>query len=192
VPSALELRWSLRLLQRRYGIAPTPHIVPPIAPVPYAVVLVGTAATTDLDLDHMQLRPFAFGALPPTVPLLLRHDPATVAGTVQELAYDHNGGLRVRVRVEHEEARRLGAFSVGARIIECMLADGDSERFRGVLERVELTEVSLTDRPSNPRALVVERIPAAISDWYTLMQRRVECIGKYLELAVRLHAQADI
>ena len=55
--------------------------------------------------------------------------------------------------------------------------------FHGVLTRVELTEVSLTDNPSNPRAVVERRIPAAISDTFTLTQRRVQCLAKYMQLA---------
>jgi hypothetical protein len=185
VQSALELRFQLRQLQRKHQLVPVPHTVPPTALVPHAMILEGVAATIDLDLDRMQLVPFAFGpALPRAVPLLLKHDPTIVAGTVQELTYDSRGNLRVRARVEHPDARRLGAFSVGLRIVECELRNADSEHFHGVLKRVELTEISLTDNPSNPKALVEQRIPASISDYYALMQR-VQLVGKCLQLAVQ-------
>jgi phage head maturation protease len=164
-------------------------VVPPVDPVPHAMIFEGTAATTDLDLDRMRLVPFAFGpALPHSVPLLLRHDPAAVAGEIQRLHYDSHGNLRIRARVEHPEARRMSAFSVGIRIVECELHDAGSVRFHGVLKRVELSEVSITDRPSNPCAIVEQRIPAAISDFYSLMQQRVQCLGKYLQLVGQHYA----
>jgi hypothetical protein len=184
--SALELRFQLRQLQRKHQLVPAPHTVPPTAPVPHAMIFEGVAATTDLDLDRMRLVPFAFGdKLPCNVPLLLKHDPTAVAGTVETLEYDSRCNLRVRARVEHPDARRLGAFSVGLRIVECELHDAESERFHGLLKRVELTEVSLTDNPSNPKALVERRIPASISDCYSLMQQRVRLVSKYLQLAVQ-------
>jgi phage head maturation protease len=182
--SALELRSRLRQLQRKHQLAPVPCLVPLADPVAYPMILIGAAATTDQDLDRMQLEPFAFGTLPDcrSVRLLLRHDPTVVAGTVTNLDYDSRGNLRVRARVEHPEARRLGAFSAGFRVVECELRDADSEHFFGLLKRVELTEISLTDNPSNPKARVEQRIPAALSDWHTLMQQRVQLVAKGLQL----------
>ena len=91
-------------------------------------------------------------------------------------------------RVEHPEARRMSAFSVGMRIVECEVHDADSAHFHGVLKRVELSEVSITDRPCNSRAIVEQRIPAAISDFYSFMQLRVQCAAKYLQLVGQHYA----
>src|SRR3954466_1863684 len=87
--SGLELRWKLRELQHKHDVVSVPHPTPLSDPVSYAVIFEGKASTTDLDRERMKLAPFAFGSsLPVSVPLLLRHDPNTVAGTVQDLRYD--------------------------------------------------------------------------------------------------------
>jgi hypothetical protein len=180
--SALELRWQLRRQQRKFQIVPQPVILPLTPPTSGPMILEGVAATCTLDCDRMRLVPGALDPLPRRVPLWLHHDPTVIAGIVETLDYDINGILRVRARVEHPQARRLPAFSVGLRIIQCELVDADTPDFHGVLHRAELVEVTVTDRPSNLDALVSNRIPAAVGDVYTHTAAAMRCASRILSL----------
>lgn len=126
-------------------------------------VLEGYASTCCLDLDRVQMRRFAFGyPLPKDLPpLLFKHDVDQPAGRVQSLEYDDEGNLRIRAVVDHPLARRMGAFSIGAKVLDYEMRDADGENFYALISSAELVEISCTDSPANPRALVKHRYPAS-------------------------------
>jgi hypothetical protein len=189
---ALVLRANIRELQRRHQCLPTLHVLP-LGPVQSGpVILSGIAATTDRDHDRMQLAPDAL-ILPPdpaAVPLLANHNPTQRVGAIQSLQLDHRGTLHIRARVEHEAARRLPAFSVGLRLLDGALIDADSANFYGLLKRAEISEISLTDKPSNPHALVLDRHPSCRTDFCDAAITALQLINRKLEIIGRLqHAR---
>jgi hypothetical protein len=68
---ALELRLRLRRLQREHQSAPQPVTVALTAPVDQPQVVEGFAATTDIDLDRVKFRRYAFTWTTPV--LLYKH-----------------------------------------------------------------------------------------------------------------------
>jgi hypothetical protein len=71
--------------------------------------------------------------------LLLRHDPARIAGTLLKLSHGSGGELRVRCEVADEEAKRCGGFSVTATIHEFELRDvDDPEKFHALVTRATI------------------------------------------------------
>jgi hypothetical protein len=61
---AFEMRYTVKHLMRRHGIAPAPCVVPLTAPQLHPMTLDGFASTTDLDLDCCRFRRHAFTLLP--------------------------------------------------------------------------------------------------------------------------------
>ena len=57
---AFEMRYTVKHLMRRHGIAPAPCVVPLTAPQLHPMTLDGFASTTDLDLDCCRFRRHAF------------------------------------------------------------------------------------------------------------------------------------
>jgi hypothetical protein len=181
---ALEMRLLISRLMREHRVQPTPVTVPLTEPTPCAMVLEGLAATSDLDLDRVKLRAYAFGfpllfrrGFPP---LLFKHDPAHPAGRIESLSYDEGGCLLIRATVTHELARRCGAFSIGARVIEYEMRDVDGPNFYAVINCAELTEVSLTSTPANPKAVVRHRYRATL--FFDQMRERVRLLVSLTEL----------
>lgn len=153
---ALEMRLRIKRLQREHQVEALPVHIPLAAPVDHPMILEGYVSTTALDLEHVKMRPWAFTWPRPCkdVPLLHKHNRNEVAGTVDELTYDDKGNLTIRATVTHPEARRCGAFSVAAKVVDYTMHDTDGPNFYAVIRRAELTEISLTDKPANPSALV--------------------------------------
>ena len=92
---ALKLAVELRRLRRRWDVyiaEPPPIELSP--PLDYACVLEGLASTTDLDLDRVQLAPFAL-TWSGKVPLLIHHDFDRPAGEIKELSYTKDGSVHV-------------------------------------------------------------------------------------------------
>ena len=157
---ALKMKVELAALMRRHGITQVPYSLPLAPATPCPMTLSGFASTNDIDAERMRFRGFAFGLLRPScVQLLFKHDSSQPAGVVEKLSYDPYGRLQIECRVDHELGRRLGAFSVGCRIRSYAIHRADSADFYAEIEDAALEEVSLTDCPSNPRALVRSRFP---------------------------------
>lgn len=89
--------------------------------------------------------------------MLYKHDPNQIAGQIQSLEYDARGNVRIVAEVDHELARRCPAFSVGAVVKAYELRDEGSPNFHAVITEAEITEISLTELPANPFALVESR-----------------------------------
>ena len=172
---ALEMNLRLKHLMRKYGTSIEPHILPLNDPMSGDVMVEGFASTTDVDLDRVSFRAYAFplaGTLPP---LLYRH--GAVAGEIRELGYDAKGNLRITARVTHEYAKRCPAFSICARITGYEMREADTVNFHAVATG-EIVEISLTDAPANPKALVTQRYPApAVVGFYDLMLRKTRLLA---------------
>ena len=69
--------------------------------------------------------------------------------------------MRIRATVTHDLAKRCGAFSIGGRVLEYELHNETTREFYALATRVELIEISITNSPANPFALVQRRYPAS-------------------------------
>lgn len=160
---AMALRLSLGRLCKDRGVARTPVVLPLLPSVDLPQILCGLASTTAVDLDRCKFRPFAIvnvGKFIEQPPLLLKHDVDRVVGRIEDLDYDDRGNLRISARVDDPVARRCPAFSVAAKVIEYEIIDGGRDDFYALIRKAEITEVSLTEAPANPAALVTTRITA--------------------------------
>ena len=71
--SALQMRWRLRHLMKEHRIANDPVSIALAPPTDHPMILDGYASTTDLDLERVKMRGWAFPLLPwVKVPLLYR------------------------------------------------------------------------------------------------------------------------
>jgi Caudovirus prohead serine protease len=131
-----------------------PVAVPLAGPTDGPMVLSGFASTTDVDLTRMRFAPRAFPLAGEPVPLLWKHNPHEIAGTVDSLSYDAHGNLKVVATVDHPLVRRAGAFSVGARVLDYEIRDAGTPDFHALVTRAEITEISCTDIPANLAAPV--------------------------------------
>jgi HK97 family phage prohead protease len=185
--TALEMSLRLGQLMKKHDITLTPITITLAAPTDYPMILEGYAATTDIDHQRMKLRAYAFG-FPlrkqfRNVPLLYRHDPTQVAGRIDEIDYDERGNLRVRATVTHALAKRCGAFSIGARILDYEMRDELGPDFHALVTSAELTEVSVTPSPANPFALVQRRSRAsARAEFYNDAIKLVSCMQEFVGL----------
>ena len=181
---ALEMRVQLRRLMNKHQHQPTLCHVPLAPHTPHTMMLLGFASTTDTDADRVKFRSHAFTWDRRQLPLLLhKHNAAQPAGTIESLDYDTNGNLRIRARVDHPEARRCNAFSVGATVVAYEFRDEDNANFHAVIKQAVLTEVSLTETPSNPQALVQHRwqaLPQHEHKIYSLMAAKVAVLQERL------------
>ena len=183
---ALEMRLAIKRLMVKHRVVPEPAPIPLTMPTQYPMLMEGYASTVDLDLDRTKLRRYAFGYPLPRhckdVPLYYKHDPAQVAGTIQDLEYDAEGNLLIRAEVDHPLARRAGAFSIAACVLDYEMRDTDGPDFFAIINSAELTEISLTDTPSNPNALVMDRHRASPAvQCLRLMTERVTKLQKLTE-----------
>jgi hypothetical protein len=74
--AAFQMRWRLQRLMREHNVECDPVSIPLAPQTDHAMILDGYASTSDLDLDRVQLRSFAFGypLLKNLPPLYLKHD----------------------------------------------------------------------------------------------------------------------
>jgi hypothetical protein len=172
--SALVMRNQLQRLMARDGVAPDLYVAKLADAVDHDLVMSGLASTGDLDLEYVKFSPFAFGALLPSKlpPLLFDHQPA--AGSVDWLSYDHKGQLLVRATVTHPLAKRCEHFSVGAKIRQSKIHDNGTGDFFAEIISAELSDISLTPTPVNPKAIVVSRgRPSPPSQFYSHLTTKV-------------------
>ena len=160
---ALAMRLKLRTLMQRHRIQNQPCKIPLSEPVDADLMAEGFASTNDLDLDRVRFRPYCFGI--PTItfrrgypPFLVKHDPNRIAGQISELAYDSVGNLLIAATVTDGLAKRMGAFSIRAVVNDYTIVNGDTPDFHALITSATLTEISVTDCPSNPQALVMVKV----------------------------------
>ena len=161
---AMQMQLELSALMRRHGFAPRPSAVALSAPLDHIVDVVGYAATTDIDFTRQRFRAYAFNNLCltlkgyPLPPLHYKHDESRIVGEIISLKYDDRGQLRISARVDDPTARRANAFSIGARILAYEIRDADSaENVHALISAAELVEISLSDCPANPFAIIQHR-----------------------------------
>jgi Caudovirus prohead serine protease len=155
-----ELKAKQAALMRRHNVRPIERApIPLLAPTNSPQIIEGWAATPDVDADRMSFKrgSLSWPADLSKLPLLVRHDSARVVGRIMDLGYDADGRLFIRGRVDDPEARRMGAFSIAATVVESEVRDEDSVWFHFVITRAVVNEISVTDRPSNARAIVTSR-----------------------------------
>jgi len=180
--TALRMRLALKNLCEKHKVSADPCLIPLTAPVDGDLIVEGFAVTSDLDGDRTRFRKYAFGY--PLLfrhgypPLLVRHDPQQIAGVIDELAYDLDGRLLIAATLTHPLAKRMGAFSISAKVNEYEIKDADTPDFHAIINNAEISEISLTDRPSNPEALVMFRHPASsLVKQYELLIQKVDCLS---------------
>jgi hypothetical protein len=184
VHGAINLQRQLAQLAARHGVTLSqPCRVPLVSTPPDhdALILEGIASAPEIERDRTRFLPRCFGVLPATLPLFLEHDAARPAGTAT-LRYDDTGRLRIRATVSGE-ARRFGAFSIGARILQADIHDADSRDFYAEITQAELTEISLTTTPHLATALVLNRMPpSANAAFYGAMQEYFQRVSQVVAL----------
>ena len=187
--TALEMKIKLLRLCDQHRIAPAPVIIPLTEPIAHDVIVEGYASTPAVDLERTRVRPFALAFLSSKMPpLLYRHDATQPAGTILELAYKSREGLFIRAKVTHAMAKRCQGFSVGARVLRYSMVGEHTKDFYAQVDLAELVEVDITDRPSNPQALVSHRHqPSAAARTYELLAEKTKCLTKMVTLLQEMH-----
>ena len=167
---------ALRRLHERHGVRPRFTAVHAAQATPGPVIVEGFASTVTAWPERILVAPFAYGAKLPTrfPPLLYRHRPHEIAGTIEDLEYDAAGTLWVRARVEHHEAKLCDAFSIGLGEVDVEWANIDDARaFYVAITKVHaIEEISQTPVPRNPAARVqVRRTPNAYDNCLREMRK---------------------
>ena len=170
-----NLQRQLKVLARRHGVAwsSAPCRISLIAPPDHpTLILEGVASSPDIDRDRTRFAPRCFGShLTATLPLFIEHDATRPAGTAT-LSYDAQGALRVRTSPITGDARRYGAFSIGAKIIRYEIHDADRRSFYAEVTQAKLTECSFTQHPHLDAARVIQRTrPAPMNEFYDHAQQ---------------------
>jgi hypothetical protein len=160
-------------LRKQHAVTADVFMVPLAPPSDQPMILEGLAAAAETDLERVQFRPWAFTWDRTLPPLYLKHDEGHPVGTIQSLSQDRRG-LHIRATVTDPHARRFAAWSIGANVLEYEIRNEGTPDFFALVRRAELTEVSLTDIPANPKALVQRRYPVpATNTFFELMAKRV-------------------
>ncbi len=121
------------------------------------VVVEGVCSSSAIDAERMSFKAnsLSWGSLD-TIPLLLRHVGESV-GKILRLDYV-DGELQVEAKVDDLLAAQMPAFSIAATVLAAETISADSPAgFHFTIPRAVIDEVSLTDKPSNPKALIVSR-----------------------------------
>jgi hypothetical protein len=159
-----------------------------LEPVDHDVMITGFASTPDRDRQFMKFR--SRSLFWPRKEIPLRYCHGEEAGTIEELHYDGHGRLLVCARVNHPQARRAPAFSVAATVEKWELRNvDDPQTFHALITQATLDEVSLTDKPCNPHALVRSRLCAPPSpSFHELMIKRVKCAIAMVDIVKTTYA----
>jgi hypothetical protein len=146
-------------------------------------LLTGYAATFDTDLDRIAFGPhcFTFAWSPNNLPpLCWKHK--DVVGLIERIEITDKG-LAVTVKTGHPQARNAGAFSVAVTVHSYKIIDADKPSFHARIVSCTIDEISLTDKPANPRALVDQRWPtSAAAEFWRLLGAKVQILQKMVEL----------
>lgn len=177
------LRVRLAKLHQQFRVTRDAVVIKQSPPCDGPQLLSGYAITFDTDLDRQRFEKNSL-TWPETPKLLFRHLPDQVAGEVLGLRWTAKG-LWVTARVDHVEARRCNAFSVGVDIHAAEIIDQTSASFVGSITKGILREVSMVVTPANQFALVEERKtykPSPMSQWTELMKDRVTVLQKIVSV----------
>jgi phage head maturation protease len=183
--SALALAVQLRRLRQRHNIHP--NLLPlPLGPPIEArsIKIEGYAATADVDADRSRFLPTCWPRLDASkIKLLMSHDEAREAGTVDSIEVDALGRVLITATVSDPFAMRMPAMSISASVDKFTIREPDSRGFVGEIERVTaVNEISLTSTPQNRAAVVLERsIPTAVDLSYEEMIDRIKRMQKMVQ-----------
>jgi hypothetical protein len=158
-----RLKRELAQLMLDRGVQPEQHRPLPLCPPSTTPILIkGIATRIEIDGSCTMMMPGALVWDPNDLPrLLYKHHPDQIAGEITRLGYV-GGELMIEARVEHAEAKRMPAFSVGLTPHDFEIVDHGGRFFHVRLTKGLLTEVSLTDLPALRSARVTARAPIAI------------------------------
>ncbi|MBT1511781.1 hypothetical protein KIP88_14815 [Bradyrhizobium sp. SRL28] len=152
-----ELKLQLAKLALQHRVRPIERApLPLLSGSTLPQIVEGFAATSDIDADRMAFVP---GSLSwpddlSTLPLVFGHT-QRVAGSILSLENRTDGKLAIKARAD--EGRDLPAFSICAVVTEAEIRNANSICFHGLIHKAMITHVAMTDRPSNPCALVTRR-----------------------------------
>jgi hypothetical protein len=184
----------LNRLKRHHGTPPAQARPLPLAPPTSGpVILRGLASTAGIDLGRHRFLPgsLSWDASGP-IPVCLRNDKSRVVGEVKDLDYRSNGDLHVTARVDDAEAARLGGFSVCAHINEFEVRNpDDAEGYHVAVTAAELVEVTVTERPCNPEAVVQSREPDHHAEALACIARMQARIATLREILARQAARKE-
>jgi hypothetical protein len=105
------------------------------------------------------------------------------------LSYDAVGRLKITAEVTHPLARRCNAFSVACTIEAYELRDTATKHFHALETKAYIDEVSLTDTPANPHALVTARTPAFNDQFYALANNSISKMTAIVALLREVNAR---
>ncbi|MCA1474298.1 hypothetical protein [Bradyrhizobium sp. NBAIM08] len=169
------MQLELKHLARKHRIAPPPCVpTAPLPPVDGDWIFEGLAAPATIDSERTKFAAECWMPVRQNIPLLYRH--GRPAGEVLEVRTTDKG-LHVRALVRDNEAKRCAHFSVAATIHGFQLRDvEDRERFHALVTCATLNEITLTDRPANPAAILRHRYrqSAAVEQW-DIIKRGIVC-----------------
>ncbi|MCA1379832.1 MULTISPECIES: hypothetical protein [Bradyrhizobium] len=172
---AIRMRLELKRLARNYRIAPA-HCSPtaPLPPVEGDWIFEGFAAPTVIDHERTKFAPHCWLPFKSDIPLLYRH--GRPAGEVLEIR-GTDEGLHVRALVRDEDAKRCTHFSIAATIHGYQLREvNDRESFHALVTCATLDEITLTNVPANPAAVVLYRYrQSAAVEFYDIVKRGIIC-----------------
>ncbi|WP_439407937.1 hypothetical protein ACNJX9_04405 [Bradyrhizobium sp. DASA03076] len=172
---AIRMRLELKRLARKYRIAPAQcSPTAPLPPVDGDWVFEGFAAPTVIDHERTKFAPHCWLPFKSDIPLLYRH--GRPAGEVLKVRATDEG-LHVRALVRDNESKRCTHFSVAATIHGYQLRDiDDGERFHALVTCATLDEITLTNAPANPAAMVLHRCrQSAAVEFYDIVKRGIVC-----------------
>jgi hypothetical protein len=158
---ALALRRDLAELAGRHNVAPSSGQLVQSLPEcdERACILSGYATVPTIDLEHMCFARHSLGWYPWALPKLLWRHREEEVGRVLSLEWDGTG-LRANVETSHLEAMNAPGFSVCVTIEKYELKNTNSPDYFAEITRGWLENISLTDRPAHPMALIHQRAPA--------------------------------
>lgn len=172
---ALRMQLELKRHARKHQIVPAPCAqTAPLPPVEGDLFVEGYAAPATIDSELTRFAPECWMPFKQNVPLLYRH--RRPAGEVLEVRRTDDG-LYVRALVHDDEAKRCTHFSVAATVHGYQLRDVDnSERFHALVTCATLDEITLTNAPANPAAMVRHRYrQSAAVEFYDIVKRGIIC-----------------
>ncbi|MCA1498852.1 hypothetical protein [Bradyrhizobium sp. NBAIM14] len=169
------MQLELKRLARKHRIAPPPSVpTAPLPPVDGDWIFEGLAAPATIDSERTKFAAECWMPVRQNIPLLYRH--GRLAGEVLEVRTTDKG-LHVRALVRDNEAKQCTHFSVAATIHGYQLREvNNRESFHAVITCAALDEITLTNAPANPAAVVLHRYrQSAAVEFYDIVKRGIIC-----------------
>ncbi|MBR0710136.1 hypothetical protein [Bradyrhizobium liaoningense] len=172
---ALKLKAEVARLMSRHRLAPIACApAAPLPPVEGDWIFEGFAAPATIDSERTKFAPHCWMPFKSGIPLLYRH--SRPAGEVLEVRATDKG-LHMRALVRDNEAKQCTHFSVAATIHGYQLRDvDDRERFHALVTCATLDEITVTNAPANPAAIILHRYRQSASvEFWDIARRGIVC-----------------